>query len=547
MIPSLSFSSLVPYVSSLTLALASYAPVSTPCPSGSLVRDASGLSDSEETYRVARKAIADVNLKSWLLEQDSGFGTDNLPTVALTTSGGGYRSLLTGAGVVQGLDSRDSNISTSGLLQALTYQAGLSGGAWLLSSFAGNNYPTISNLRDNLWKEAFRDSLLDPEFLLAADAYADIVRDIADKDAAGFSPALTDIWGRLLSYQLLEGTDGGVGTTLSSVTSLSNFTNHAVPFPIITSLGVKTFEGDCTPGPNATQYEFSPYEFGSWDRDVSAFTFTNLLGTTVSNGTASTATCTTNYDNLGYVLGTSSTLFNELCGDVPTPENATGSDFTSLVQDLEELLLQVHEFATEDEYAIYPNPFFNYASSTGVVNPANDIAAQTELHLVDGGEALQNNPLWPLLQPSRNVSAIIVNDNSADTSNNFPNGSEILTTYVQSLTAGLTRMPVIPSVDTFISEGLNARATFFGCNDTSKITIIYLPNVNYTFDSGIATAQFVYSEDTTTAMISNGQAVAAQNGTEGWGTCLGCALMMKEGGALPSACTDCFSKYCYSS
>jgi hypothetical protein len=35
--------------------------------------------------------------------------------IALTTSGGGYRSLLTGAGVIQGLDARDSNVSTSGL------------------------------------------------------------------------------------------------------------------------------------------------------------------------------------------------------------------------------------------------------------------------------------------------------------------------------------------------------------------------------------------------------------------------------------------------
>lgn len=61
-------------------------------------------------------------------------------------------------------------------------EAGLSGGAWLLSSFAGNNYPTISTLSDELWKEAFRDSLLDPEFLLAAVAYAEIVDDIAAKD-----------------------------------------------------------------------------------------------------------------------------------------------------------------------------------------------------------------------------------------------------------------------------------------------------------------------------------------------------------------------------
>jgi len=179
------------------------------------------------------------------------------------------------------------------------------------------------------------------------------------------------------------------------------------------------------------------------------------------------------------------------------------------------------------------------------VNPANDIPAQTELHLVDGGEALQNNPIWPFLQPARNVSAIIVNDNSADTSQFFPNGSEILTTYVQSLTAGLTRMPFIPSVETFLSEGLNEHAVFFGCGDTSKVTIIWIPNVNYVFPSNISTEQFIYSEAQTTGVIANGQAVIAQNGTAGWGTCLGCALMEKQGGALPTECTACFSTYCY--
>ena len=123
--------------------------------------------------------------------------------VALTTSGGGYRSLLLGAGVIQGLNMRDSNISTSGLFQALTYQAGLSGGAWLLSSFAGNNYPTITSLKKGLWEQAFQDSLLVPEFLLASEAYAEVTNDILAKEAAGFPPTLTDPWGRLLSYQLL--------------------------------------------------------------------------------------------------------------------------------------------------------------------------------------------------------------------------------------------------------------------------------------------------------------------------------------------------------
>ena len=195
--------------------------------------------------------------------------------------------------------------------------------------------------------------------------------------------------------------------------------------------------------------------------------------------------------------------------------------------------------------ATYRNPFYDYTSSTAIPNPANNVAAQESLSLVDGGEALQNNPIFPFLQPARNISVILVNDNSADTSNNFPNGSEILTTYVQSFNHGLTRMPFIPSVETFIAEGLNQRATFFGCNDTSKITIVYLPNFNFTYASNTATTQLEYPKTETAGIIANGVSIASQGGKEGWGTCLGCALMMKTGQTLPGGCAACFEEYCY--
>ncbi|RHZ67855.1 hypothetical protein CDV55_104077 [Aspergillus turcosus] len=521
---------------------AGYAPIHTTCPDIPLVRPASGLSSAESAYRQQRKQIADQNLAAWLTKTDSGFQTNgSLPTLALTTSGGGYRSALVGAGVIQGLDARDSDISTSGLYQALTYQSGLSGGAWLLSSIAGNNYPTISYLKETLWEQAFQDSLLVPGNLLVAEAYGKIVADITAKGAAGFPPTLTDPWGRLLSYQFLQGPDGGVDTTLSSVSGLSNFTSHAVPYPVILTLGVKTWDGQCLPGPNATIWEFSPYEFGSWDSDVSAFTPTHYLGTSLSGGQPTVqGSCVINYDNLGYVLGSSSNLFNEACSSVPTATNST----TSLTEDLAEMVAQVHQLSTSDEYAVLPNPFYEYNSSTAVANPANPVWEQPTLHLVDGGEALQNNPIWPFLQPARAVDVMIVNDNSADTSNNFPNGSEILTTYVQSQSAGLTRMPYIPSVETFLSQGLNRRPTVFGCN-TTAITIVYLPNVNITYPSNTSTEQVQYSVPETEGMISNGVAMAEQPGEIDWPLCLACVIMMKTNTTLPASCAPCWAKYCY--
>lgn len=66
------------------LAANAYAPVVAACPTTALVRAASGLSDGEEAYRVARKAVADVSLKAWLAKTSSAFGTGNLPTVRIT-------------------------------------------------------------------------------------------------------------------------------------------------------------------------------------------------------------------------------------------------------------------------------------------------------------------------------------------------------------------------------------------------------------------------------------------------------------------------------
>jgi lysophospholipase len=522
------------YFATLTSALSLpslYAPISAACPSTPLVRPADGLSTAESTYLGGRKLRANAALKSWLRKTNSAFDTSKLPTVALTSSGGGYRALLSGAGVLQGFDARDSNVSTSGILQAIQFHAGLSGGAWLLSSFAGNNYPTITSLKNGLWKQAFQDSLLDPAYLLAAPAYIAVTDDILAKQNAGFPPTLTDPWGRLLSYQLLYGFDGGVATRLSSIASLSNFTSQNVPYPIITGLGVNTFDGQCLPSSNGTTYEITPFEFGSWDSGVQTFTPTKYLGTKLTNGIPN-GTCIQNFDNLGYVLGTSSNLFNEACQNVPS------TNMSNIFGDLAAIVNNAHALSTRDEYAVYPNPFHNYARSSLV-------SAQTELTLVDGGEAHQNNPIFPLLQPSRGVDVIIVNDNSADNSDNFPDGSEILTTYIQSLNAGLTKMPFIPSVDTFVSEGLNKRPTFFGCNDTSKITIVYLPNVNYTFPSNQPTSKLQYAQDETEGMIANGVQIASMGGSSTWAACLGCAFMKKTGTALPGVCQSCFRTYCY--
>jgi len=541
-----------------------YAPVTGTCPSNQLVRQANGISSAEATYVAQRYQKASQALESWLKSVDAGFEAGQgswgdwsghnkrqwsdwqqqgrAPVIALASSGGGYRAQLSGAGVIKGFDGREApQTGVSGVYQALTYEAGLSGGSWLLSSIAGNNWPTISSLQANLWETALQDSLLVPAILVsqaASPIYNAVEADVQAKVAAGFESSIIDSWGRVLSYGLLYGTDGGVADTMSGIAANSNFTSYNAPYPIITALGSDTtIDGICIPQKNGTQYEFHPYEFGSWDTGVDAFVVTEYLGTSFSAGKP-TGNCVTHYDQLGYVLGTSSNVFGSSCSALPGNKSADATT-VSLAENLVYLASPNAPGVPEAGiFGLYPNPFQNFASSPHV-------ASQKTLELVDGGVgvASQGVPIWPFLH--RAIDVLIVNDNDADTIDNFPNGTGVLDTYNEAVAAGLTTMPVIPSAATFAAQGLNKKPTFFGCNTNNTLTVIYIPNTAYSFPSNQSTNKIQYYVNETDGMIANGVQIANYGGKADWPLCLACGFMKKSGEALPAGCTACFAEYCY--
>ncbi|KAF2105859.1 lysophospholipase [Lophiotrema nucula] len=453
------------------------------------------------------------------------FQLRSLPLVGLATSGGGYRSMPSGAGVVQAFDSRESSsthLATSGLYQALTYHSGLSGGSWLLSSLAGNNFPTISELTQTYWNSILSNNPLSIDPFKFGENYTSVAKDVFRKyifarglDFPGLRPTLTDPWGRLISYGILPPTSDPGLVTLSSVAAMPSFTGYNAPFPIITALGVNTWLGEGVPG-------------------VAAFAPTQYIGTPMNNGNpASDLWCVTNIDNLGWIAGTSSNLFNVCAGNNSTLAPCEVADW------LEEYVYNNTGYnisLTTSTYANYTNPFQNYASSTLV-------SEQSILQLVDGGQAGQNNPVWPFIQPERGVDVLFVNDNSADigdmVTGGYPDGSELYTTYVQAKDAGLTKMPAVPLTVP------NTQATFFGCYDADKLTIIYLPNNNFTYNSGTPTWKFTYTQDEVAGMIQNGNAIANQNGAGSWGFCLACGLMAKSGAIGVPGCQTCLDTFCW--
>lgn len=482
-----------------------------------------------------------------------------LPNIGIAVSGGGYRALLNGAGAIAAFDVREHNATSSGhlggLLQSATYLSGLSGGGWLVGSLFINNFTTISALLNDpsgtVWK--FDQSIFEGpdqgsiQLLDTADYFSTIENQVSDKGDAGFNRSVTDYWGRALSFQLINATDGGPSYTWSSIALADHFKRGESPFPVLVADG--RAPGETLISGNTTVYEFNPFEFGTWDPDTYGFVPVEFLGSNFSNGVlAPDVECVRGFDNAGYIMGTSSSLFNQFLlqlNSTSIPKFAK-----SFIEDILKSLGQ-----DNNDIADYsPNPFYGYHNST------SRIAQSGRLDLVDGGEDLQNIPLHPLIQPNRQVDVIFAVDSSADTDNYWPNGTSLVATYERNLnSSGIgngTSFPSVPDTNSFVNLGLNTRPTFFGCNssNTSDITplIVYIPNSPYVFHSNVSTFTSSYETNVRNAIVQNGYEGATMGNATAdpqWPVCVGCALLSRSlertKTRVPDACTQCFQKYCW--
>ncbi|KAM7222887.1 putative lysophospholipase catalytic domain containing protein [Rhypophila decipiens] len=554
-----------------------YAPAVVPCPQDRpTVRSAQKLSQQETSWlERRRKATVDPMIKLVERNKIDGFdagayirnAADNdlssLPNIAIAVSGGGYRALMNGAGFLAAADDRTTDSTgpggIGGLLQASTYLAGLSGGGWLVGSIFANNFSSVEALRNGLSPDTdvwnFTNSIFagpGESFLQKTGYWFDIVEQVGDKADAGFETSITDYWGRALSYQLINAPEGGPAYTFSSIAEVDHFKNAETPFPILVADG--RAPGERIISLNTTVFEFNPYEMGSFDPTVFAFVPTKYLASNFSNGVIpKDGSCVNGFDQLGFVMGTSSSLFNQFL-----LQNISAADTkipAIVVSAIEKILASISN--DNNDIAQYtPNPFYKYNPS------ANPSAESPELSLVDGGEDLQNIPLHPLIQPTRKVDVIFAIDSSADTPYNWPNGTALRASYDRSLLSDIangTLFPPVPDANTFINSRLNQRPTFFGC-DVRNFTsgngapplLIYIPNAPYSAYSNVSTFTPEYTSSERNNIIQNGYNVATMgnNTVDGsWTTCVSCAIFSRSWArtntAVPQQCVDCFDRFCW--
>lgn len=555
-----------------------YAPATVDCPDEKpTIRSAGNLSTSErEWLEIRRPKTIDPMVRffenSGLTDFDAaGFVNDNaqnfsvVPNIGIAVSGGGYRALMNGAGFLAAADSRTPGSTDAGgignLLQATTYLAGLSGGGWLVGSMFANNFSSVVQLRDGyensaLWQ--FSNSIFEgPEtsglsILNMAEYWDNVYDQIVDKRDAGYEISITDTWGRALSYQLINAVDGGPTYTFSSIAEWSNFTDADTPMPILVA---DERRPDTTIiSLNSTVLEFNPWEMGSFDPTIYGFAPTRYVGSNFSDGSVpSDGHCVRGFDQYGFVMGTSSSLFNSFL-----LQNISSDSVPDFVLDMVTSIMTSIGDDNNDIAAWKPNPFYKYNGGT------NANADEEQLTLVDGGLDLQNIPLHPLIQPVRNLDVIFAVDSSADTTYNWPNGTALRATYDRSKEdiANGTAFPAVPDAETFINLKLNQKPTFFGCN-TSEFTsanqtvpplIVYVPNTPYTQYSNVSTFDPSYDDWQRNSIITNGYNVATMGNASAsvdssWPACAACAVLSRSlervGTELSATCKDCMSRYCW--
>lgn len=138
--------------------------------------------------------------------------------------------------------------------------------------------------------------------------------DLAAKSLALYPTSLVDLYGRAIAANFIGGPGNANGVTWTNILKQSAFTSYEVPYPIVHLTVSDILDGQCRSPPSGALYEISPFEFGSWDPNVKAFFPTKFLGTAMKNGSPEIKNiCTTEFDNVGLFVGTSSNIIPVCC------------------------------------------------------------------------------------------------------------------------------------------------------------------------------------------------------------------------------------------
>lgn len=395
--------------------------------------------------------------------------------------------------------------------------------------------------------------------------YLNIHFKVRHKKLAGFPLCFTDYWGRAL---LQRATDK---SKLLKTTSLYDLINRNARF-IRREAPIPIFIANCrNKGMKNFIFEFTPFEFGSWETSGQIFVKLKYLGSHIRNGVSEK--CYRNFDDIGFITATSSSIFNNVVAFVWTKISqasttivTTFSHFAKIfgMNNMNEVLEVNNQYTEgsssrmETDYAIYrPNPFFQYNNS----NITTSITTDNFLYLVDGGEDGENIPLRNLMVPARAVETIFIIDSSSD-NHNYANGTKLLNVLERMRSDGIEYFQN-GNYSLFLES--KTKPVVMGCSmkvitSSEKIPpiLIYYQNREINFPSNMSTFKATYSKDESSGMLQNGRAIFHGENTVNNLTldkCLPCFILKrrldsvfydKEYPRSYKSCDKCFETFCIS-
>uniref|UniRef100_A0A672R5C8 Phospholipase A2 n=1 Tax=Sinocyclocheilus grahami TaxID=75366 RepID=A0A672R5C8_SINGR len=213
------------------------------------------LCPKEKLYRQHRRDRVMLGIKKWLhMEKPSSLPSSPLLSSPLLSShsltasstGGGFRAMVGFSGVMKALYE-------SGVLDCVTYIAGLSGSTWYMSTlYSHPEFPTKGPEQIN--QELMNRVSSNPLRLLLPKHIINYVHALWSKKATGQPVTFTDIFGMLIGETLIP---SRMDTKLSELQEKIN--EAQAPLPLFTCLHVKP---DVSELKFADWVEFSPYQIG---------------------------------------------------------------------------------------------------------------------------------------------------------------------------------------------------------------------------------------------------------------------------------------------
>lgn len=419
------------------------------------------------------------------------------------------------------------------------------------------------------------------------DFYKQVHLDASAKKKSSCFISLTDYWGRALWKSLFLNSST---TTFSSVLKQPSFKSYQQPFPILSS--VQTIPKSKT-AVDSHSIEITPFEFGSWDPYINGFVTTKYLGTDFHGGKPTSKACRLNYDDVGFLTATSSSLFNKIF--VYVYENLINFQTQSETETAIHTILKVFGLSPSHNNTLFPqqhpdfaiispSPFYKYKGS------GCEVAESRHLYLADGGDDGQNIGFQPFLQPERSIDIILAYDMSSDLYN-FPNGSSLEQSSVRYHNTNLLvpyfqihrqfKQAVFPRIPSPVESDVFNSPIFLGCDLVydypmlSNITtfsedankpeppvfppvIVYTTNKAISYPSNTSTFKLSYTKQEIEGMMQNGYNLATSSNSTNFAACLRCALLKRQFDRInlgihpninkmevPETCQECYSQYCW--